>query len=172
MEETIDALLGRSTFLTVKDSSKGKPQFLLPGDVIIDSTRYFQKVKAAGWKSLVLVEVSRQIQTLPGYDPAQAARRSYAHLAPILKSLGFDFSASESAAGRMYALAAGIGLISVTQGVRAGRIEGLASHSTPEFAMVSSWPMNVERQVLTSAARKRNSCADKAIAAILTCSLR
>lgn len=90
IEETMDALLPRSTFITVKDSRlvNGKPQFLLPGDGSIDYSRYFAKVKQMGWKGWVLVEVTRQLQTLPGYDPIDAAKRSYAHLAPIVKSLG------------------------------------------------------------------------------------
>lgn len=90
IEETMDAMLQRSAFITVKDSKRvdGKPQFLLPGDGSVDYTRYFTKVKNMGWKGWVLVEVTRQLQTQPGYDPVEAARRSYAHLAPILKNLG------------------------------------------------------------------------------------
>ena len=90
VEETMDALLPRSAFITVKDSRRvdGKPQFLLPGDGSIDYTRYFTKVKKMGWKGWVLVEVTRQLQTQPGYDPIEAARHSYANLAPVLKSLG------------------------------------------------------------------------------------
>jgi sugar phosphate isomerase/epimerase len=90
IEETMDTMLRRSAFITVKDSKvvNGKPQFLLPGDGNIDYTRYFTKTKAMGWTGWVLVEVTRQLQTQPGYDPLEAARRSYAHLAPILKNLG------------------------------------------------------------------------------------
>jgi inosose dehydratase len=90
MEESMDALLSRSAFLTLKDSKleNGKPRFLLPGDGHIDYTRYFRKVKEIGWRGWALVEVTRQLQTQPGYDPERAARRSYAHLAPILKTLG------------------------------------------------------------------------------------
>ena len=89
MEESMDALLSRSAFLTLKDSKleNGKPRFLLPGDGNIDYTRYFRKVKELRWQGWVLVEVTRQLQTQPGYDPEQAARRSYAVLAPILKTL-------------------------------------------------------------------------------------
>lgn len=90
IEESMDALLPRSAFITVKDSKmvNGKPQFLLPGDGTIDYQRYFRKVKALGWHGWVLVEVTRQLQTLPGFSPAIAARRSYEHLAPILATLG------------------------------------------------------------------------------------
>jgi inosose dehydratase len=90
IEETMEALLPRSAFITVKDSKlvDGKPRFLLPGDGSIDYTRYFQKVKAMGWKGWVLVEVTRQLQTETGYQAETAARRSYTHLAPILAKLG------------------------------------------------------------------------------------
>jgi sugar phosphate isomerase/epimerase len=90
IEDTMDALLPRSALITVKDSKlvDGKPRFLLPGDGSIDYTRYFRKVKALNWKGWVLVEVTRQLQTEPGYDGENAARRSYGHLAPILAVLG------------------------------------------------------------------------------------
>jgi sugar phosphate isomerase/epimerase len=90
IEESMDALLSRSAFLTLKDSKleNGKPRFLLPGDGNIDYTRYFRKVKEMRWQGWALVEVTRQLQTQAGYDPARAARRSYAHLAPVLKTLG------------------------------------------------------------------------------------
>ena len=89
IEPTMDALLPRSAFLTVKDSrlEKGQPRFLLPGDGTIDYARYFRKVKAMGWRGWVLVEVTRQLQTQAGYDAEAAARRSYTALAPILRTL-------------------------------------------------------------------------------------
>ena len=87
IEETMDALLPRSAFITVKDSKlvDGKPQYLLPGDGSVDYSRYFGKVKQMKWNGWVLVEVSRQLQTQPGYDALEAARHSYANLAPVLK---------------------------------------------------------------------------------------
>jgi sugar phosphate isomerase/epimerase len=90
IEDSMDALLGRSAFLTLKDSKveNGKPRFLLPGDGSIDYARYFRKVKGMRWSGWALVEVSRQLQTQPGYDPAGAARRCYAALAPVLRTLG------------------------------------------------------------------------------------
>ena len=89
IEPTMEQLLPRSSFLTVKDSKfvNGEPRFLLPGDGTIDYERYFRKVKAMNWRGWVLVEVTRQLQTQSGYDPAAAARRSYARLAPVLRKL-------------------------------------------------------------------------------------
>ena len=90
IEETMDAVLPRAAFITVKDSKMvdGKPRFLLPGDGTVDYTRYFRKVKSMGWKGWVLVEVTRQLQTEPGFNPEAAARRSYQNLAPVLTKLG------------------------------------------------------------------------------------
>jgi sugar phosphate isomerase/epimerase len=90
IEQTMDEMIGRTSFITVKDSKvvDGKPQFLLPGEGTIDYGRYFRKVKDVGWKGWVLVEVSSQLFRQPGYDPILAAERSYAHLAPILASAG------------------------------------------------------------------------------------
>ena len=87
IEESMDALLLRSAFLTLKDSrlENGKPKYLLPGDGDVDYTRYFSKVKQMQWQGWALVEVSRQLQTQSGYDPAEAARRSYSFLAPLLE---------------------------------------------------------------------------------------
>jgi inosose dehydratase len=90
LEATMDALLPRAAFLTVKDArvSDGKVEFLLPGQGSIDYREYFGLVKRKGWRGWVLIEVSRQLQTQPGYDGARAAAMAYAHLAPILRSLG------------------------------------------------------------------------------------
>jgi len=90
IEESMDALLPRSAFITVKDSKlvNGKPQFLLPGDGSVDYARYFAKVNQLKWSGWVLVEVTRQLQTQPGYDGIEAARRSYSNLAPVLKRVG------------------------------------------------------------------------------------
>jgi len=90
IEKTMEQLLPRSALITVKDSAivDGKIRFLLPGDGTINYRRYFGKVKEMGWHGWVLVEVTRQLQTEPGYDPAAAARRSFAHLAPILAEVG------------------------------------------------------------------------------------
>lgn len=90
IEQTMDELLPHSAFLTVKDSKlvDGKPRFLLPGDGSVDYARYFAKVKQMGWRGWCLVEITRQLQTEPGYDGVAAAKRSYEHLAPKLRAAG------------------------------------------------------------------------------------
>lgn len=90
LERSLDLLLPRSAFITVKDQErvKGAPHFLLPGEGTIDYKRYAAKLKAMLYKGWMLVEVSRQLQTVAGYDPIGAARKSYLHLAPILHASG------------------------------------------------------------------------------------
>lgn len=87
---TLDTLLPRSSFLTVKDGrmENGSPRFLLPGDGTIDYRQYFSILKEKRYRGWMLVEISRQLQTQPGYDAASAARRSYANLAGLLREAG------------------------------------------------------------------------------------
>lgn len=90
LETTLLTLLPRSAFITVKDGKKvdGKPQFLLPGDGTIDYRKYFSLLKSNGYDGWILVEVSRQLQTISGYDPIAAAKHSYENLAPLMRNAG------------------------------------------------------------------------------------
>lgn len=90
LEKSLDLLLLRSEFITVKDGARvdGAPRFMLPGEGTIDYRRYAAKLKAMRWSGWMLVEVSRQLQMIAGFDPLAAARKSYAHLAPILRDAG------------------------------------------------------------------------------------
>jgi sugar phosphate isomerase/epimerase len=90
LEKSLNPLLSRSLFITVKDGkmAAGKAQFLLPGEGTIDYRRYFELLREKAWNGWMLVEISRQLQTAPGYDPAAAARRSYEFLSPLLRQAG------------------------------------------------------------------------------------
>jgi len=83
-------LLPHSLFLTVKDGRlvDGKPQFLLPGEGTIDYDLYFRILKQRNYSGWMLVEISRQLQTQPGYDPAHAARESHQFLSAKLRQSG------------------------------------------------------------------------------------
>jgi inosose dehydratase len=87
---TLETLLPRSSFLTVKDGRMvaGQPRFLLPGDGTIDYREYFAILREKRYRGWMLVEISRQLQTQPGFDPVDAARRSYANLAGRLAQAG------------------------------------------------------------------------------------
>jgi sugar phosphate isomerase/epimerase len=84
---TLDTLLPRASFLTVKDSQltpTRTARFLLPGDGNVDYTAYFHHLSQRQYRGWILVEISRQLQTAPGYDPTSAARRSYAAMSRAL----------------------------------------------------------------------------------------
>lgn len=87
---TIDTLLPRSSFITVKDSRlvDGKARFLLPGDGTVDYGLYFKRVKEHKFRGWILAEVSRQLQTVPGYDPIASARRCYQAMSGALQRVG------------------------------------------------------------------------------------
>jgi inosose dehydratase len=90
LEASLNTLLPRSSFITVKDGRlvDGKAQFLLPGDGTIDYAKYCSLLKAKRYRGWMLVEISRQLQTVAGYDALEAARKSYENLAPKLKAAG------------------------------------------------------------------------------------
>lgn len=87
---TLDRLLPRSSFVTVKDSKlDGKTaRFLLPGDGTVDYAAYFAHLKQRRYRGWVLAEVSRQLQTAPGYDELAAARRAYNSMSKTLQAAG------------------------------------------------------------------------------------
>jgi inosose dehydratase len=71
----------------VKDArhtADGKHEFVLPGDGGFDYVRYFKALDQIGFAGPVVVEVSAQLFNKPGYDPIEAARRSYRVLADAL----------------------------------------------------------------------------------------
>ncbi len=90
MEESMKLLLPRTKFIHVKDST-GEPskfQFLLPGEGRTDYVKYFTALKKHGYQGPVVVEVSGQIFSKPGYDPVAAAKKSYEVLAGALAKVG------------------------------------------------------------------------------------
>lgn len=90
MEESMKLLLPRTKFIHVKDAAgdAAKFQFLLPGEGRTDYVKYFTALKQHGYHGPVVVEVSGQIFSKPGYDPVAAAKKSYAALAGALAKVG------------------------------------------------------------------------------------
>jgi sugar phosphate isomerase/epimerase len=87
MADSLEPLAGRISFVHVKDArgEAGRFQFVLPGDGKTDYAKLFAALKAAKYSGDIIVEVSGQLHSKPGYDPLAAARRSYAALAPAMK---------------------------------------------------------------------------------------
>ena len=90
MEESMKLLLPRTKFIHVKDSvgEPAKFQFLLPGEGRTDYVKYFTALKQHGFHGPVVVEVSGQIFSKPGYEPVAAAKKCYAALAGALAKVG------------------------------------------------------------------------------------
>lgn len=90
MAATMDTLLPKARFIHVKDTehAAGKRGFLLPGEGSIDYTEYFKLLAKSDYRGDVVVEVSGQVFSKPGYDPVAAARKCYNHLAPAMKTAG------------------------------------------------------------------------------------
>lgn len=89
LDATLAEMLPHTRFIHVKDGRPkpdGKFEFLLPGEGGTDYGAYFHKLRDLGYRSDVVVEVSRAIWDQPGYDPIAAARKSFAALAPAWKA--------------------------------------------------------------------------------------
>jgi sugar phosphate isomerase/epimerase len=87
---TLTELLPHTVFIHVKDTehAQGKRGFLLPGEGTIDYAEYFKLLATRSYHGDVVVEVSGQISSKPGYDPLAAARKCYNHLAPEMRRAG------------------------------------------------------------------------------------
>ena len=90
LDDTLAAILPHTRFIHVKDAS-GTPEkvsFLLPSEGTIDYGAYFKKLQDAGYHGDVVVEVSGMVFNRPGYDPHEAARKSYAALIAGVEKAG------------------------------------------------------------------------------------
>ena len=91
LDETMAAILPHTRFIHVKDASgttETKVAFLLPGEGTIDYGAYFKKLQEFGYRGDVVVEVSAMLFNQPGYDPKEAARKSYAALVAGVEKAG------------------------------------------------------------------------------------
>lgn len=90
MEESWAALRPYTEFVHVKDTAGDAKKFrmLLPGEGRTDYVALFRLLQASGYSGPVVVEVSTQIFSRPGYDPVQAAESSYAALSRALAQAG------------------------------------------------------------------------------------
>ncbi len=79
--EAWTTLAKRTVFVHVKDRAPGEAvKFLLPGEGTIDYRRLFELMVRDGYSGAVVVEVSGQIHSQPGYDPIAAATKCFRSL--------------------------------------------------------------------------------------------
>lgn len=92
LAETMRQLAPKAAFIHVKDTqhAAGKRGFLLPGEGTTDYGEYFRRLNEHGYGGDVVVEVSSQVFSQPGYEPVAAARRCYNHLAPAMMKAGLS----------------------------------------------------------------------------------
>lgn len=92
LAEAAEALLPHSVFIHVKDGrgTAEKAEFLLPGEGTIDYVDLLRQAARLNYRGDVVVEVSGQIHSRAGYDPAAAARKSYLALAPAWEKAGIE----------------------------------------------------------------------------------
>lgn len=91
LKETLALMLPDTIFVHIKDNvtAAGKTEFALPGDAgDIDYTAYLKQLRDAAFQGAVMVEVSGQVFSKPGYDPVMAARRCYANIQPSFVKAG------------------------------------------------------------------------------------
>ncbi len=88
LAEALSKLLPFTVFIHVKDTqgTADKFEFLLPGQGRTDYAAYAQLLSEGNYPGAVVVEVSSQIFSRPGYDPVEAAKGSYSALAKYFMS--------------------------------------------------------------------------------------
>lgn len=90
LENALDTLLPHTVFIHVKDAEgdAAKFQFLLPAEKENRYAEYFKLLTEKKYRGDVVVEVSGQIHSRPGYDPVAVARQCYEPLAAAMREAG------------------------------------------------------------------------------------
>ncbi len=90
LESSLETLLPHTVFIHLKDAEgdAAKFQFLLPAEKENRYAEYFRLLAANKYRGDVVVEVSGQIHSKPGYDPVAAAKKCYEPLAAAMREAG------------------------------------------------------------------------------------
>ena len=90
--EAVRALAPHAVACEVKDHRGVAPdfEFLIPGEGDFDYATFLRELRRSGYDGSVAVEISVFRQRVPGYDPYDAAARSYAVLAKAFEDAGLS----------------------------------------------------------------------------------
>ncbi|HET6319883.1 MAG TPA: hypothetical protein VFG86_25775, partial [Chloroflexota bacterium] len=90
LSDYVPLLAPLSVHTHVKDQRGVAPnyEFLVPGEGDFDYARYLTAMQAAGYAGFVTVEISKQVQNRPDYDPAEVAGRSFETLTAAAQTAG------------------------------------------------------------------------------------
>ena len=85
LEETIRQVAPRAGFVHLKDAVGKAPdhRFVLPGDGGVDHVRFLKTMGEVGYRGPIVVEVSNDVFSQPGYDPVGTAQRMWDRLSPV-----------------------------------------------------------------------------------------
>lgn len=88
LEETIRQVAPRAGFVHIKDAVGMAPdhRFVLPGDGGVDYARFLKTIAEVGYQGPIVVEVSTDVFSQPGYDPIATAQRMWDRLSPIFSA--------------------------------------------------------------------------------------
>ncbi len=88
--DAVEALAPFAIASEVKDQRGIAPdfEFLIPGEGDFDYVDFIGRMARAGYDGSISVEISVLRQRLPGYDPYEAARRSYEVLSSAFEAAG------------------------------------------------------------------------------------
>ena len=87
LEETIRQVAPRAGFTHIKDAVGKAPdhRFVLPGDGGVDHARMLRTMGEVGYQGPIVVEVSTDVFSQPGYDPVATAQRMWDRLSPVFR---------------------------------------------------------------------------------------
>ena len=85
LDETIRQVAPRAGFVHIKDAVGKAPdhRFVLPGEGGVDYARFLKSMAEVGYRGPIVVEVSTDVFSQPGYDPIATAQRVWDRLSPI-----------------------------------------------------------------------------------------
>jgi sugar phosphate isomerase/epimerase len=87
LEETIRQVAPRAGFVHIKDAVGKAPdhRFVLPGDGGVDNARMLRTLGEVGYQGPIVVEVSTDVFSQPGYDPVATAQQMWDRLSPVFR---------------------------------------------------------------------------------------